>query len=231
MEIHATLPPTPLFDVEIVEDRSPPSRGFLRYVTRLMRLVDPTGKRGTPFIYDEVDRAALDAVVIVPHFTREDSPNGPVRYVVLRSAVRPPVVLRARERSLLSEPPNRGMWEFPAGLIEPEEKGKEGVQRAAARELEEETGFSVELAALKSLGPSTFPAPGICGERHFYFHVEVKLTEQGLPSLDGSPLEEAGEIIALPLKSALQAARAGKIEDAKTELALRRLIELDWSNE
>lgn len=178
-----------------------------------------------PFTYDEVDRRALDAVVVVPHFLQRSAEGVPVRHVVLRSAHRPPVMLRDAARSPLVEPDNRALWELPAGLVEPDEASAEGIVRAAQRELLEETGFEVELSELVQLGPSTFPCPGVIAERHFFFHVEVSLERRVEPPLDGSPLEAVGSLVAVPLTVALEAARAGELADAKTELALRRLVE------
>ncbi len=222
MKIHTVLPAPPEFRIELVKDESPPGGGFLRRLSRRLVTVSSTGARSSTFIYDEVDREALDAVVVLPHFVRLEAGQR-VRYVVLRSAVRPPVALRSEARSPISERENRGLWELPAGLVEKDEYHAVGLSRAAARELEEETGLCMPPQAFRPLGPSTFPAPGVIAERHFYFQVEVDPERAGVPSLDGSPLEEAGEVIALPLSACLKAARLGKLEDAKTELALRRL--------
>jgi ADP-ribose pyrophosphatase len=123
------------------------------------------------------------------------------------------------------EPENRGLWEFPAGLVEEAEQSAEGLRRAAVRELLEETGFAAPAEKLSGLGPSSFPSPGVIGERHFYFQVEVDPREQREPELDGSPLEAAGELIAVPLSVALAACRKGDLADAKSEIALRRLVE------
>jgi ADP-ribose pyrophosphatase len=64
------------------------------------------------------------------------------------------------------------------------------------------------------------------GERHFYFHVEVDPARQGTPTEDGSPLERLAVVTAIPLDAAIELTRRGVIEDAKTEVALRRLAEL-----
>jgi ADP-ribose pyrophosphatase len=64
------------------------------------------------------------------------------------------------------------------------------------------------------------------GERHFYFHVEVDLARQGTPLEDGSPLERFAVVTSVPLDAAIELTRRGVIEDAKTEVALRRLAEL-----
>jgi ADP-ribose pyrophosphatase len=48
-----------------------------------------------------------------------------------------------------------------------------------------------------------------------------------LPSEDGSVLERNAAIVAVDLDDALNLARNGMIEDAKTELGLRRLAEMN----
>jgi ADP-ribose pyrophosphatase len=214
----------PEIRLEIVEDLSPPAQtGFIRLRRRRYRAHYPDGTTSAPFVYDEIDRDALDAVVIVAHYRAAD---GAPR-IYLRSSVRPPVGNRAPERSPVPDldPPHGVLWELPAGLIEPSEQNAAGPRSAAQRELVEELGFEVELAALKELGPSTFPAPGFVGERHFFFEVEVEPERRSEPSLDGSALEHFGQVIAIPLAEALDHCRTGLIADAKTELALRRLRE------
>ena len=74
-------------------------------------------------------------------------------------------------------------------------------------------------------GEWTFPSPGIIGERHIFFAVEVDPATRGVPTEDGSALERAAAILALPLEEALAHCRSGAIRDAKTELGLRRLAE------
>ena len=217
------LPEPPLHEVEVVEDQSPGGGGFLRRMSRLLRLVGDSMERS--FVYDEVDRRALDAVVIVPYFNAQSEAGQQETFVVLRSALRPPVALRSASRSPREEPANRSLWELPAGLVEPDEASEEGLLRAAARELFEETGFTVPDAALAELGPSSFPCPSVIAERHFYFRVLVDPNERQSPALDGSALESVGALVAVPLKVALRAARDGRLADAKSELALRRLAE------
>jgi len=97
---------------------------------------------------------------------------------------------------------------------------------AAAREIDEELGFTVAVSAMRELGPWTFPAPGIIGERHLFFHVEVDPTARGTPGEDGSALERGASIVAVPVNEAIEHCRRGRIPDAKTELGLRRLAEL-----
>jgi len=213
----------PNIQLELLEDLSPPNQtGFLRLLRRRYRASYPDGTQSAPFVYDAVDRTAIDAVVIAAHFV---APDG-APHVFLRSAFRPPLTLRDRAVSPLPEEACDGhLWELPAGLVETSERSPTGVVRAAQRELLEELGFEVSLSALLPLGPSTFPAPGFVAERHFFFEVRVDPAARREPELDGSALEHFGSVIELPLREALELCRKGAIEDAKTELALRRLAE------
>lgn len=208
--------------VEVVEDLSPAAPpGFLRLVRRRLALRYKDGRRSASFEYDEIDRLALDAVVIAAHYLEAG-----LRWVYLRSAIRPPVALRSPNRcGDAQSQPRQALWELPAGLIEPCETGGDAVALTAQRELEEELGFVVHLDELRRLGPTTFPAPGFVAECHFYFEVEVSPAARQSPSLDGSVLESAGVVVALPLDDALGRCHSGQIVDAKTELALRRLKE------
>jgi ADP-ribose pyrophosphatase len=220
-----TLPPLPLHAIEVVEDRGPHEgeRGFMNLRRLRLVAVFEGGERSEPFAYDAADRSRLDAVVVVAHFR---GPSGE-RRVLLRSALRPPVALRPAEACPIPEPAWLGnMWEVPAGLVEEDERTPEGLRACAARELFEETGARADASAIQPLGPATFPSAGVIGERHFYFHVEIAAGARETPSEDGSALERGAVIVDVTLDEALDACRRGLIEDAKTEIALRRLAEL-----
>jgi ADP-ribose pyrophosphatase len=209
------LPALPAIRLVVTRDRGAEARalgGFLD-VRRLELVVrHEDGTESAPFAYDVAARKALDAVVIAACYV-----DGGVRYVYLRSAVRPPCALRP-------VPPHHdgSLWELPAGLIEPGEEPAE----AAARELGEELGFVAVAADMRLLGEWTFPAPGIIGERHVYFMVDIDPAAQSLPTEDGSVLERGAAIVAVPVAEALEHCRRGHLRDAKTELALRRLMEM-----
>jgi ADP-ribose pyrophosphatase len=219
------LPPLPAIKLSIDKDRSEhaPSRAFLTMRRLELRAQFPDGTVSDPFFYDMVERKALDAVVVAPHFRDESG----AKKVLLRSALRPPVVFRPRsswpvpERDTLG-----GLWEFPAGLVEPNERSEEGLRVCAARELFEETGAELTPEAMLPLGPSVFPCPGVIGERHFFFHAEIDPTALVPPVEDGSALERQATLVTVTLEDALALVRAGEIEDAKTEIALRRLAEI-----
>jgi ADP-ribose pyrophosphatase len=214
--------PLPNIELELIEDLSPEvPKGFLRFSRRRYRARYPDGTVSAPFVYDAVDRAAIDAVVIVAHFALDG-----VRRVYLRSAVRPPLALRdAAHSALPNDACATGLWEVPAGIIEVSELSPSGAVRAAQRELQEELGFAVPLETMHALGPSAFPCPGVIGERHFFFEVNVDPSQRGEPDLDGSALEHFGVVVDVSLAEALAMCRRGEIEDSKTELALRRFAE------
>jgi ADP-ribose pyrophosphatase len=218
------LPALPKIDLVIERDRSPrPSHGYLTIMRLDLRAKFPDGSDSEPFTYDIVQRAALDAVVVAPHF--RDA--GGTRRVLLRSALRPPVALRPREVWPVPERPTLGgLWEVPAGLVEPGERSERGLRECAVRELYEEIGATVDVDAVMPLGASTFPCPGIIGERHFFFHVEVDPAALVKPVEDGSVLERQAAIVSVSLENALLLIREGEIEDAKTEIAVRRLMEI-----
>jgi ADP-ribose pyrophosphatase len=209
--------------VMVQESASLDAPGFLRLKRMLLRVRFADGTTSEPFEYDAIDRARLDAVVIAAHYRDADGR----RQVFLRSCLRPPVAMRDRERSPVVESETLGaLWELPAGLVEADERSPEGLRRCAARELLEEVGFTVSPDALRELGPSGFPAPGVIAERHFFFHVEIDPAQIQVPTEDGSPLEKHARVIAVDLEHALGLTRTGALEDEKTELALRRLAEL-----
>jgi ADP-ribose pyrophosphatase len=218
------LPELPKHALALVEERpslDPP--GFLRLRRMMLRVVFADGTTSEPFEYDAIERSRLDAVVVAAHFRGQDGR----RQVFLRSALRPPVAMRPRETSPIPERASLGaLWELPAGLVEADERSPEGLRRCAARELFEEVGLEVPASALTPLGPSAFPAPGVIGERHFFFHVEIDPSRRQDPTLDGSALEQDAVVVAMDLERALALARAGEIEDEKTELGLRRLAEI-----
>ena len=223
-EKNSGLPALPTVTLKVLQDQSPTAQtGFLRLVRRQLAAVDSQGRVSAPFVYDEVDRKALDAVVIAAHYV--DAAVG--RRVFLRSAARPPVLLREASRNPHPDHARaNGLWELPAGLVEPDELSEQGIVRCAQRELLEELGFDVSLAQLLPLGPSTFPCPGVIAERHYYFHVVVDPGQRREPTLEGSAIERLGAVSEVTLSDALDWCREGRLEDAKTELGLRRLAEL-----
>jgi len=218
-----SLPPLPRITLSIARERADSPRPYLslRRLELLARF--PDGVTSEPFFYDIAERKALDAVVVAPHFRGPDGQT----CVLLRTALRPPVVFRPREAWPIPEKETLGgLWELPAGLVEENERSEAGLRACAARELFEETGAKLRPDDMLPLGPSTFPCPGVIGERHFFFHAAIDPTMIAPPAEDGSVLERHAELAAPTLADALALVRAGAIEDAKTEIGLRRLAEL-----
>jgi ADP-ribose pyrophosphatase len=101
----------------------------------------------------------------------------------------------------------RAMLEIPAGLLDVE--GEEPAD-CARRELLEETGF--RPVWIEPLGV-VFPSPGAWGERIHLFHAETAAGPEADP-------EEGIGVVRRPFDEMVDEARAGRVEDAKTALAL-----------
>lgn len=209
----------PSIRLELVEDRSDPAQGggFLKVRRFMMRNHYADGTSSRLYAYDLLERHALDAVCVLA-FRRSSQGIE----VLLRSSLRPPLAFR----ELAATPrPHDGtvvIWELPAGLVEPDEKGDDGIARCAARELHEETGYRLEPARFRLLGGPFFLSPGVLGEMIYVLSVEVADDTPEDVGGDGSPVEDGAVSVFVPLVDALAACLDGRIRDAKTELALRR---------
>lgn len=106
---------------------------------------------------------------------------------------------------LLREPVRRRLLEVPAGVYDEPGESPEDTMR---REVAEETGHrALEVSRLGSI----LTTPGFSDERIDLFLVRAEP--------DGEP-EEGIELVVMPLADALELARAGEIEDAKSVVAL-----------
>ncbi len=207
--------------VEVAEDLTATSRcdeGFLTLRRLVLRNAYADGSKSASYRYDVLQRSALDAVVVLPFF--EHAKSSEVQ-VCLRTALRPPLSFRED----WPEEASPVLWEAPAGILELDEQGPDPVRACAARELLEETGFSVDASRVRILGPAAFVTPGAFAEKLHFTVVEVDPETRGIPTEDGSPAEERAEVRYFSLEDALQATRSGEICDMKTELVLRRLAE------
>jgi ADP-ribose pyrophosphatase len=100
------------------------------------------------------------------------------------------------------------LYEVPAGKLDP----GESPQVCAARELEEEAG--VRAGRLETLG-SIFTTPGFCDEViHLFAAFDLE------PSSQRPEDDEVIEVIPTPLDRALEWIWSGKLNDAKSALAL-----------
>jgi ADP-ribose pyrophosphatase len=214
----------PRISVEVLDDHTASTgsgEGFLRVRRLTVKNRHADGHESEPYRYDMVERDAMDAVAIV---LEADGVHGPL--VCLRSALRPPLAFRPEYEIPLEADGACVLWEVPAGLIEPDEKGVEGILACAARETLEEVGLTISPASFSLLGPACALSPGMVGEKVHFVHAHVDRSMRGTPTEDGSPVEERAQVRFVPIDEALAATRDGRIADVKTEIAIRRLAEL-----
>lgn len=211
-------------EIEVISDdaaTTPSDKGFLKVRRYTLRTHDEQGTVSEPYRYDVVDRAALDAVVMVLYAPREGHPRDP--YVCVRTALRPPIALRRGRALPVADVHTTGiLWELPAGLIEPDSHGEAAVLETAARETEEEVGYRLEPQAFARLGAAVYLSPGLCAEKIHVVRAEVDRSKGGKPTATET-VELVSRFEWWPLSEALARADEGVIEDCKTELSLRRL--------
>lgn len=213
----------PVTALDVVEDFTSTGRcdeGFLHVRRLRVRNLRADGSKSDVYRVDVVDRPRLDAVAVLV-WRRGDS--GPE--FLTRQNLRPAAYFR-REKvpNVADERSHLFCEEIVAGLLETDDLGLDGVRHRACLEVFEEAGFRVQPEAVELLGPPFFVAPGIISEKIFLTAVEVTGLWAAPPEGDGSPLEEGGAT-RWRTRAELEAALAdGTIQDAKTELALRRFL-------
>jgi ADP-ribose pyrophosphatase len=198
--------------------------GFLALRRMRMRNRRDDGTLSERYCCDFVVRPyGLDAIVVAVWARR---PDGGVD-VLLRAGMRPALWFgRDPARLPLPDPQTYAqLTELVAGIIEEDDRGEAGLRHRAAAEVLEEAGFTVDPAAIRLLGAGSFPSPGSMPEKFHFAAVEVDPATQAAQEGDGSPMEEGAVTRWLDLEAAIAACVAGELEDAKTELGLRRLRE------
>jgi len=210
-------------DIEIIEDFSSTAKcdeGFLR-VRRLRcqnRRADGTASK--VYRVDVVDRPRLDAVAVLVYRRGASGLE-----VLTRMNLRPAAYFRRGKEMTVPDPATYlRVEEIVAGLLEPEDKGEAGLRHRAAEEVLEEAGYEVKPEEIQLLGAGFFLAPGILSEKVFPAAVDVTGKEPGAPEGDGSPLEEGTHLQWRPIRELLAMCRRGDVPDAKTEIAILRLL-------
>jgi ADP-ribose pyrophosphatase len=199
-------------EFEIESDEIVGSGGFLTLRRLRMRNRRADGSLSARYVCDFVVRPyGLDAVVVVIWHRRA---AGGIS-VLVRDGLRPALWFGR-------QPPKMMLTELVAGIIETSDLGEPGLRARAAAEVHEEAGFVVEPAAFEILGAGSFPSAGSMPEKFHYVAVEVDPAAQQALAGDGSPMEEGAVTRWLDLDDAIDACLRGEIEDAKTELGLRR---------
>lgn len=213
-------------EIEVVEDYTARARcdeGFLRLKRLRARNRRADGSFSPEYPIDVIDRPTLDAVAVCL-FAR--TARG--IEVLTRRGLRPAAYFRRGRTPALPEPEYLLVEEIVAGVLEPGERGGDALRRRGAAEVREEAGIEIAPGRLEPLGGPFFPLPGIVSEKIHLLAGEVARGSAAGPypaphEGDGSPLEEGAVLQWRELGAAIAACESGEIEDAKTELALRRL--------
>ncbi len=215
--------------IDIVEDRTARSRcdeGFLRLKRYLAQNRRSDGSLSAVYPIDVIDRPTFDAVAVCLYAR---TPRG--IEVLTRSGLRPAAFFRRGKAPALPEPEYLLVEELIAGVVEPGEQGMEALRQRAVAEVREEAGIALDARRLEPLGAPFFMLPGVASEKIHLLAAEIPRASAGggrdeweAPEEgDGSPLEEGALLRWRELGSAVAACEKGEIEDAKTELAFRRL--------
>jgi ADP-ribose pyrophosphatase len=212
--------------IEIVLDRTAAARcdeGFLRLKRYVAANRRADGSSSGEYPIDVIDRPTLDAVAVCLWARTARGVE-----VLTRRGLRPAAAFRRGKAPVLPEPEYLLLEELVAGVIEPGERGLAALKRRGAEEVREEVGIPLDPARLEPLGGPFFVLPGVASEKIHLLAAEV--AKDGPDELeapehgDGSPLEEGAFLRWRELGAAIRACESGEIEDAKTELAFRRLV-------
>jgi ADP-ribose pyrophosphatase len=212
--------------IEVIEDWTARARcdeGFLRLKRLRARNRRADGSASREYPIDVIDRPTLDAVAVCVYAR---TPQGVE--VLTRRGLRPAAYFRRGKVTVLPEREYLLVEELVAGVLEPGEVGLDALRRRGAAEVLEEAGIEVAPERLEPLGGAFFPLPGIVSEKIHLLAGEVpRPAGEGRTAAphegDGSPLEEGAVLEWRELGAAIAACERGEIEDAKTEIALRRL--------
>ncbi len=135
---------------------------------------------------------------------RRDVIKHPGAVVILPIIDREPVCLLKNYRFVIGET----LWEVPAGTLEPGEP----IERAAERELLEETGYTAKTWHYLGF---QYASPGVLDEKLHLFVAEEMTAGPPQPEAD-----EQLEPVTVPWDEAMKMALDGTIKDAKTITSL-----------
>jgi len=214
---------TQVVEIEILQDLSATSRcdeGFLQIRRLLCQNRRADGTTSRHYRVDVVDRPFLDAVAVLVYRRRGDQVE-----VLTRQNLRPAAYFRRGKETTLPDPQHHlRVEEIVAGLLEPSDKGEQGLRQRAALEVEEEAGIKVDASEIQLLGSPFFAVPGVLSEKIYLTAVDATGKAQAAATGDGSPLEEGSELRWRPIREVLKACRTGATPDAKTEIAISRFL-------
>lgn len=208
-----------------LEDRTASSRcdqGFLRVRRLVLQSEFDDGTRSRGYNCDMIERPGTDAVAVVLYRRAA----GAKVEVLLRECTRPAVYFRKDQTLQVPDARvYRHLLELVAGILEEEDHGDAGILHRASLEAVEEVGLKIPPAEIRRLGGGYFASPGIIPEKIFLCAAEVRDHALVAPEGDGSAMEEGGGVHWIELAEAIRRCHAGEIEDAKTEIGLRRLAD------
>lgn len=222
-------------DIEVVEDLTDAStlaRGFIKMRRVRMRNAYDGGGHSKEYPVDFVYRTPHDSVCVILYgymneMQQRTAPEDP--YVVVRRGLRPTLRLRGLDNFFLEE--------VVAGVLEHgDAEESDGVGIRAIEEIKEETGLQDPLNVLHH-GTSLFASPGYTSEQLNFMRAELPFgvinhirmngdDENLVETGDGSPMEDGGRLLCIPLSMAINFCRTGTFRDMKTEVALCRLRDL-----
>lgn len=209
--------------IEVVEDFTSSGKcdeGFLHVKRLRCRNHRDDGTVSQLYRIDVIDRPRLDAVAVLIWRNTVVGPE-----FLTRSQLRPAAYFRKDKEPTIPDGKSHLMVEeIVAGLLEVTDKGAAGIKNRAVAEVWEEAGYKVSKEDIHLLGSSFFPAPGILSEKIFLTCVDVTGLQAFDPEGDGSPLEEGARCRFWKAKDLLEACSEGEIQDAKTEIAIRRFL-------
>ncbi|WFD32475.1 sterol 14alpha-demethylase [Malassezia sp. CBS 17886] len=163
-----------------VVDKKPMNDADAKWIgLKALRWVDPSGRERLWECADRKTRnGEVDAVAIFAMVRRGNAPA----HVLLVSQFRPPV--------------GQEVVELPAGLVDAGEESDEGTQRAALRELGEETGFKMGSdgtdVTVRSTSKVMYNDPGLSGANMKLCVVDIALAPD---AADPVATPDAGEYI------------------------------------
>ncbi len=212
-----------IVDLELLHDELPGGDvGFLRVRRLHLRNRRQDGTVSAEYVCDFVVRPKGTDAVVVVLWRRA----GAAVEVLLRAGLRPALWFGRDAATLPIADAARAMWmtEVVAGIVEHDDHGEPGVRRRAVIEAWEEAGYRLDADRVEFLGAGTFPTPGSMPEKYWLVAAEIDPgAVQVEPGGDGSPMEHGARTWWTALPEAIADCVAGRITDAKTELALRRL--------
>lgn len=219
---HGPAATSQIVDIDLLESEEFDGGKYLRWRRVHIQNRRADGTLSPRYFCEFTDRPRHGSDAVAVALWRR-APDGTVQ-VLLRQGLRPTLRF-GRPADRLTVPdraPYLYLTEVVAGILEEEDRGEAGIRTRAALEAWEEAGLRVEPEQVVLLG-RVFLSPGISPECCFLASVEVDDRAAHPPEGDGSPMEEGSRQRFVPLAEALSMCDRGDIEDAKSEVLLRRL--------